>query len=106
MIRNSDPMPMPPYEMICYDKECQQVATYKIAARWSDGITGELKTYSIVCEKCLPRLFQEAIQRRNRCRLAPGETLDQPHIYQLRTATRDRDLTPRTDLESQIPAEK
>ena len=44
-------------------------AVYKVAARWSDGFTGELKTYSLACKGCLPDLFRQARTKRDRCRL-------------------------------------
>lgn len=45
-------MPMAPYPVICYAPECRRIAVYKVAARWSDGTTGELKTYSLSCPGC------------------------------------------------------
>ena len=46
-------MPMPPYPVLCSCPCCGQPAVYKIAARWSDGVTQELKTYALSCEACL-----------------------------------------------------
>ena len=37
-------MPMPPYPVLCYRPGCGKPAVYKIAARWSDGVTEELTT--------------------------------------------------------------
>ena len=39
-------MPMPPYPIYCYRKGCGKPAEFKIAGRWSDGATNELKTYA------------------------------------------------------------
>lgn len=88
------------YPVICYAVGCPSPAVYKIAARWSDGITHELKTYYLSCADCLPRLFAAALAKRNACRLAPDETLDIPGIYELARGVRDRDLRRRPDLET------
>jgi hypothetical protein len=75
------------------------VAVYKVAARWSDGLTDELKTYSLACHDCLPELFAAAVAKRAVCRLAPGESLDPPGIYELHRGGRDKSLQRREDLE-------
>jgi hypothetical protein len=90
---------MPPYPVLCYAAGCGRPAAFKIAARWSDGTTRELKTYSLTCVGCLPALFTAANERRRACRLAPGETLDAPEVYELNRGVRDRELVRRADLE-------
>ena len=95
-------MPMKPYPVLCYAPGCSRLAEFKIAARWSDGITDELKTYSLACLACLNLLFAPATVRRAGCRLAPGETLDEPGIYELHRGERDRSLRRRSDLEARI----
>src|SRR5262245_51346381 len=92
-------MPMSPYPVLCYAAGCSAPAEYKVAARWSDGVTHELKTYALACPACLPVLFAAAVAKRAACRLAPGETLEAPGIYELTRGARDRALTRRTDLE-------
>lgn len=92
-------MPMPSYPVMCYAAGCSHQAAFKIAARWSDGITDELKTYSLSCPDCLSSLFETARAKRASCRLAPGETLESPGIYELHTGDRDKALKRRTDLE-------
>lgn len=92
-------MPMPPYPVICYAPGCTAAAEFKIAARWSDGLTHELKTYYLSCAACLSKLYTSAIAKRNQCRLAPGETLDIPGIYEIHRGERDRTLKRREDLE-------
>jgi hypothetical protein len=94
-------MPMKPYPVLCYAAGCPRPAAYKIAARWSDGITDELKTYSLACDECLAALFERAAEKRAACRLAPGETLEAVGIYDLHRGERDRGLKRRTDLEKQ-----
>jgi len=93
---------MPPYPVYCYTRGCPQLAVYKIAARWSDGVIHELKTYSLCCETCLPEVYRRSVQRRRQCRLAPRETLEVPGIYQLIRGERDRNLQRRPELEQQF----
>jgi len=72
---------------------------YKIAARWSDGQTSELKTYGLACETCLPGLYEESIKRQLTARTLPGEVGERPGIYRLHGGERDRDLVRMSDLE-------
>jgi hypothetical protein len=95
---------MSAYPVLCYAAGCQAPAVYKVAARWSDGPTAELKTYALSCAACLAKQFARAVASRTACRLAPGETLDAPGIYELARGERDRTLTRRTDLEAQLAA--
>jgi hypothetical protein len=92
-------MAMPPYPVMCYAAGCPNRAAFKIAARWSDGLTDELKTYSLACAECLATLHATAVAKRAACRLAPGETLETVGVYELTPATRDKQLTRRKDLE-------
>src|SRR5215207_3950931 len=96
-IRNT--MPMPPYPVMCYAPGCAHEAAFKIAARWTDGITGELKTYSLSCADCLPALYQSALAKHAACRLAPDETLAVPAVYEVCRGSRDKELLRRADLE-------
>jgi hypothetical protein len=75
---------------------------YKIAARWSDGVTEELKTYALCCASCLAESFQRSRSKQAACRRAPGEILEPPGIFELVRDRRDRDLIRRTDLEQQL----
>lgn len=95
-------MPMPPYSVCCYG--CGQPAAYKIAARWSDGVTHELKTYGICCATCLGEWLRRGRARQTACRLAPGETLEAPGVYEMVRGRRDPQLTRRQDLEEQLAA--
>jgi hypothetical protein len=97
-------MAMPPYPMLCYTAGCGRPAAYKVAARWSDGVTSELKTYGLACEECLPAWFQRARERRAVCRLASGESLDAPGIYRIRHGQRDQHLQRLPDLEATCTA--
>ena len=96
-------MSMPPYPVMCYAAGCPQLAAFKIAARWSDGITDELKTYYLACPACLSKLYASAMAKRTACRLAPGESLDAPGIYELHRGERDKQHKRRADLEEPIP---
>jgi hypothetical protein len=95
-------MPMPPYPILCYTRGCGRPARYKIAARWSDGATQELKTYALTCATCLADSFHRSRQKQAACRLAPGETLEVPGIYELAHGQRDRQLQRRPDLEAEL----
>lgn len=80
------------YPVTCF--KCAAPAAFKIASRWSDGVTSELKTYSLCCGSCLAECFQDAKQRQATCPLALDESLGIPHIYE-----RANVLKPRPDLE-------
>jgi hypothetical protein len=95
-------MPMPSYQVFCYTKGCKNPAQYKIAARWSDGVVGELKTYGLCCEECLQPWLQRGRERQKACHLTPGETLEPPGIYLWQHGKRDQVLQRLTELEDQI----
>jgi len=90
------------YRIYCYRPGCSELARFKIAARWSDGLTQELKTYALSCLNCLPGQYADSKAKQARCRLAPGETLDVPGIYELARGRRDRELVRRFDLEEEL----
>ena len=83
-------MPMPPYPVTCSRPACGAAARAKIAARWSDGTTHELKTYFLACAGCAPDLLTAARAKRKACRLTVGETLDEPAVYDLRDGRSER----------------
>jgi hypothetical protein len=93
---------MPPYPIVCYTRGCGRLAQYKIAARWSDGVTGELKTYALNCPECLRESYRQSCRKQAVCRLAPGETLERPGIYHLARGTRDQRLSRLEDLEKEL----
>ena len=93
------PHQLPPYPILCFARGCPREAVYKIAARWSDGVTSELKTYSLACGECVSELFRDARARKDACRLAAGETLGEPEVFEMTRGRRDRELVRRTDLE-------
>ncbi len=95
-------MPLPPYPILCYRSGCGRPAQFKIASCWSDGLTSELKTYFLACSDCLADLYRSSCAKQSACRLAPGERLDRPSIFELERGKRDRDLKRRLDLEQQL----
>jgi hypothetical protein len=99
-------MPMPPYPIYCSQKGCGKSAEYKIASRWSDGATTELKTYALCCRECLPEYFRQSRVKNAACRRAPGEMLGAPEIYALQRGVRDLEISRRTDLEKQLIAQE
>ncbi len=93
---------MPPYPIHCSTPACTNLAVYKIAARWSDGLTAELKTYALTCPDCLATWFQRSREKQAQCRQAPRETLDPPGIFALQRGQRDQQIERRVDLETQL----
>jgi hypothetical protein len=81
---------------------CTRLAEYKIAARWSDGLTEELKTYGLTCVECLPQVYQQTLEKQKRCRLAQGEVLEPAGIYHLARGQRDDQLQRLGDLEIRL----
>jgi len=96
---------MPPYPIICYQPDCGQPAVYKIAARWSDGVTEELKTYALSCPACLPTSYRRSLHNQASCRLAPGEILEPPGIFLLERGQRDWQLRRLPELEAKLREE-
>ena len=90
---------LPAYPLLCTRKGCAHLAVYKIAARWSDGVTEELKTYALVCAECLAEIYHESCAKNAACRRARGETLEKPGVYLLSRGQRDRQLERRAELE-------
>ena len=95
-------MQMPSYPIYCTSPGCKNLAAYKIAARWSDGMQSELKTYGLVCADCLPAWFRKTREQQHACRPAPGEELGPAGIYQLERGLRERKLQRLDDLEKSL----
>lgn len=93
---------MPPYPISCYTRGCKNLAAYKIAARWSDGHTQELKTYGLCCHDCLEKWFRQSRRKQRECRLTVNETLESPGIYALERGQRDQQLRRLEDLEKRF----
>src|SRR4051812_19840004 len=99
-------MPMPPYPIPCLSPGCGRLAAYKIAARWSDGVTEELKTYALSCEECLADWLFRSREKQALCRKATGESLEPPGIFRLEHGERDRKLERLHELEKTIEEHK
>ena len=95
-------MPMPAYPVLCYTTGCGQKAAYKIAAEWSDGLTGELKTYALSCADCLPEWYRTSRAKQAACHTAPGEKLQTPGIYHLERGQHDQQLRRASDVENSM----
>jgi hypothetical protein len=93
---------MPPYQVACCGPDCKHPAAYKIAARWSDGVVRELKTYGLCCDAHLADGFRRALAKQQACHLTAGETLDPPGIYRLHRGQRDQTLERLTELEQRL----
>ncbi len=93
---------MPPYPVYCSWSGCHELAVYKIAAAWSDGVTAELKTYALVCPTCLAAAYAASKTRQAACRLAASEKLEVPGIYLLARGERDQKLQRCPELEQQL----
>ncbi len=100
-IRISD-FSMPPYPIYCYTRGCPNLAVYKIAARWSDGVIGELKTYALCCAACLADGYRQSRAKQAACRLTSRETLEPPGIYRLERGLRDQKLQRLPELEEPL----
>src|SRR5437763_16379889 len=99
-------MPMPAYPILCYRKGCGKPAVYKIAARRSDGVTQELKTFALSCADCLPDWFRRGLAKQKVCRLAAGETLETPRSYSLERGRRGVGIHRLRDLEEKVLREE
>jgi hypothetical protein len=95
-------MAMPPYPIYCSTRACKNQAEYKIAARWSDGIVSELKTYALCCGDCLPVAFRASRAKQQATRRAAGEILEPCAIFRLERGARDQQLQRLEDLERQL----
>lgn len=91
---------MPSYRVMCTNKKCSREAAFKIASRWSDGVTRELKTYFLACEGCVSELFAQALAKKAVCRLAADESLSEPEVFELTRGHRDQQLVRRKELET------
>jgi hypothetical protein len=88
------------YPVSCQAVVCKNPAQFKIASQWSDGVTHELKTYSLACAACLPSLLRQAREHQKACPRSTGESLGKPGIYERNNPRNSRELSRRTDLET------
>ncbi len=90
------------YTIQCTEENCGNLAQFKVASRWSDGITEELKTYALVCSTCLSVGFWRSMARYKACRLSPGEELDEPGIYHFEEPGKTGTLCRAKEIESNL----
>lgn len=83
---------MPTTTVRCSYPGCDEPASYKIAAPWSDGSFSELKNYGHACSDHLGLVFQDAEDRREAYTPSPGETIEEIGIYRYEQGKRDRRL--------------
>lgn len=76
----------------CSHPDCRAPASYKIAARWSDGHQAELKTYGFACSEHLGDVFRDSELRRVNYIASPGESIEELAIYRHEPGKRDRFL--------------
>lgn len=69
------------YQVRC--QRCGLPARLKVASRWTDGHTSELKTYALVCEACVEPALADARKRREACVTDHNETIDPPEIIEI-----------------------
>jgi len=93
---------MPSYPIYCYTPGCKNLAAYKIAGQWSDGMQSELKTYGLCCEDCLAEWYKKGLEKQKACLPAPGETLEAPGIYHMEHGQRDRKLQRLEKMEKEL----
>jgi hypothetical protein len=83
---------MPSTIVRCSMGDCEEPATYKLAAPWSDGTFSELKTYGHACSDHLGAVFRDAEMRREAYHPTPGETVEEIGIYRYEQGKRDHQL--------------
>ncbi len=83
---------MPTTVVCCSMPRCDEPASYKIAAPWSDGRFVELKTYAHACTDHLGPVFRDSEGRRQAFVSTPGETTEELGIYRFEQGKRDRQL--------------
>lgn len=93
---------MPAYPLYCYARGCKHLAVCKIAARWSDGVVSELKTYGLCCEDHAVEWLRRAKASQAACRLTTGETLEEPGVYHLQRGQRDQALRRLPEVEARL----
>ena len=77
----------------CSAPNCNQPATFKVGAVWSDGTSRELKNYGLTCEGHRQSQLERARRNRDGLKLADGETLGPIALYVLEPGRRDSELT-------------
>ncbi len=90
------------YEVRCTARGCEQPAVYKIAARWTDGVLTELKTYALACREHVALLYGQASQRHAQHKPRPPEQLGPLTVYRWQPGKRDRELVRADELAAEL----
>jgi hypothetical protein len=86
----------------CFEPDCQELATYKVAAPWSDSRFWELKTYGFACGDHLKDILRNAEARWLAYEPVPGEVVQDINIYRYEPGKKDRQLERDKDIEDSI----
>jgi hypothetical protein len=86
----------------CFEAGCQEPATFKIAAPWSDVRFWELKTYGFACSDHLRDVLRSAEARWLAYEPVPGEIVQDIGIYRYEPGKSDRELVRDKDVEETI----
>ena len=76
----------------CSIPGCEEPATHKVAAPWSDGPFAELKTYAHACYLHSRPAYSNALRRRRVYTPTPGEVIGEIGVYRYEFGKLDRDL--------------
>ena len=90
---------MPSKTVHCSDSKCAEVAIYKIATPWSDGVYTDLKTFGFACADHLGPIFRGAETRRKHYPAHSGESVGDIGIYKFEVGKRDKHLQRLSGLE-------
>ena len=80
------------YRPKCSEPNCEQPATYKVGAVWTDGTSRELKNYGLTCEEHRGSQLERARKHRDGLRLADGESVGAIALFALDPGRRDTEL--------------
>ncbi|MFO0908491.1 MAG: hypothetical protein U0794_09035 [Isosphaeraceae bacterium] len=80
------------YQPICSAPGCEQPASFKVAAPWSNGTSHELKNYGLTCDTHRASQLARAQMHREGLVLAEGETVGAVGLYTLEPGKRDVEL--------------
>lgn len=84
----------------CSAPGCEEQATHKIAAPWSDGRFLELKTYGFACPEHLPDVCREAERRWLDYEPVTGEAVGGIGIYRYQEGRGDSRLERDREMEA------
>jgi len=85
----------------CSEPNCDQPATFKVGAVWTDGTRRELKNYGLACEGHRRSQLERARKHRGGLRLADGESVGEVSLFVLEHGRRDTELSQAPDTSSE-----